>query len=77
MENQTVRLVGFKRSQQSKIQRFMDKQQPIPFDDCEINKAGRGPRMDIMPKVSTASTSSPKKFLNRFFLFGRTTYSFE
>ena len=32
----TVRLVGFKRSQQSKIQRFMDKQQPILLDDCEI-----------------------------------------
>ena len=61
----TVRLVGFKRSQQSKIQRFMDKQQPI-LDDCEINKAGRGLRMKIMLKVPTAITSYPKKFLNRF-----------
>ena len=43
----TVRLVVFKRSQQSKIQRFIDKQQPILLDDCEINKARRGPRMEI------------------------------
>ena len=42
----TVRLVGFKRSQQSKIQRFMHKQQPILLDDCEIKKAGRGQRME-------------------------------
>jgi hypothetical protein len=72
----TVRLVGFKRSQQSKIQRFMDKQQPILLDDCEINTAGRGPRMEITLKVSTAITSSPKKILNRFCVFGRTTYCF-
>ena len=72
----TVRLVRFKRSQQSKIQRFMDKQQPILLDDCEINKAGCGPRMEIMLKVSTTITSS-QKLLNRLCLFGRTTYSFE
>ena len=73
----TVRLVGFKRSQQSKIQRFMHKQQPILLDDCEIKKARCGPRMEIMQKVSTATTSSPKKFLNRFCIFARTTYCFE
>ena len=73
----TVRLVGYKRSQQSKIQRFMDKQQPILLDYCEIKKARCGQRMEIMQKVSTAITSSPKKFLNRFCLFGRTTYSYE
>ena len=69
----TVRLIGFKRSQQSKIQRFMYKQQPILLDDCEINTAGRGPRMEIMLKVSTTITSS-QKILNRLCLFGRTTY---
>ena len=73
----TVRLVGYKRSQQSKIKRFMDKQQPILLDYCEIEKARCGQRMEIMLKVSTAITSSPKKFLNRFCLFGRTTYSYE
>ena len=72
----TVRLVGYKRSQQSKIQRFMDKQQPILLDDCEIKKARRGPRMEIM-QMATATTSSLKKFLNRFCVFGRTTHSFE
>ena len=60
MEKSTVRLVGFRKSQQSKIQRFMDKQQPIQLDDCEIKKARRGPRMEIMLKGSTAITSSPQ-----------------
>ena len=31
----TVRLVGFKRLQQSKIERFLHKQQPILLDDCQ------------------------------------------
>ena len=40
-----------------------------------LKKARCGPRMKIMQKVPTAITSSPKKFLNRLCLFGRTTYS--
>ena len=68
----TVRLVGFKRSQQSKIQRFMDKQQPILLDDCEMYGW-------TWPKNANNAKGfyyhhSPKKNLNRFCVFGRTNY---
>ena len=74
MENQLFDSSDSKGHNKGKFKRFMDKQQPILLDDCEINKAGRGLRMEIMLKVSTATTSSPKKFLN---IFARTTYCFE
>ena len=77
MENQLFDLSDSKGHNKAKFKGLWIKQQPILLDDCEIKKARCGPRMEIMLKVSTAITSSPKKFLNRFCLFGRTTYSYE
>ena len=57
----TVRLVGFKRSQQSKIKRFMDKQQPILLDDCEIK------RLDVAKEWNNAEGFYYHHFLSEIF----------
>ena len=57
----TMRLVGFKKSQQNKMKQMMENKQPIHIDDCQIKSAQRGNRLDILLKSSSKIMKSPKK----------------
>ena len=57
-----ARMVGFELSQRQELSDFMDKKVPIRLDDCEIKRAKRGSKLEIVLKGSTTITQSPKKF---------------
>ena len=56
-----MRLVGFKKSHQSKIKQMMESKEPVLIDDCQIKCGGRGNKLEILLKSSTKITKSPKK----------------
>ena len=57
-----VRLVGFTASQQKKVNEYMTQNQPIKIENCEIKRAQRGNKSEVMLKGNTKIGDSPKKF---------------
>ena len=57
-----VRLVGFTASQQKKVNEYMTQNQPIKIENCEVKRAQRGNKMEVMLKGNTKIGDSPKKF---------------
>lgn len=58
----TMRLVGFKKSQQKQMKQMMESKEPIHIDDCQIKCAKRGNKLEILLKNATKIKKSPKKF---------------
>ena len=56
-----MRLVGFNSKHRRTMGDYMDKKEAIQLSDCEIKKARRGEKMEVVLKGSTTISGSPKK----------------
>ena len=59
--NQCIRIVGFDKSQQAKLQPFYDKGLPVKLQNCQVKK-NRLDQLEIIFRNSTQIGLSPTKY---------------
>ena len=57
----TIKLVGFRGTQQAKIKELMEREQAVVLDDCQIKKAKRGSNMELVLKRTHSYLPFPQE----------------